>query len=289
MSAAGLRDALERFERHGFTTADVARWTGRDPRVLDAAARGERGVPRRVAALLRWQLALHEQQRVMEESGLPACPVLDALDARFPGSGDMDRFEDWSMERDAHTAACPLCRARQAYAERHAPLPPYPHPPFFRLMGLGDRLPAPLRPPDGAAGRFRWLGLAMASVVSAYALLVLAATLAWAVATGGLDGAKLRESGVLLGLVPGFFLAFYLAGWSLDATRPIARRFWGYVLRGALATSLVYGVILAAYRLAAGGLDPVRLLLVFALFAGVGALGGAGWWARDRITARRRA
>ncbi|HEU0015490.1 MAG TPA: hypothetical protein VFQ45_17540, partial [Longimicrobium sp.] len=88
-------------------------------------------------------------------------------------------------------------------------------------------------------------------------------------------------------VVPGYFTGFLLAGWVMDATRPLAHRFRGYALRGSLGATAVYGAVGLVLPL----LDrDVRLwpdvAATLPFIAAFGLLAGAGWWARDRLTGR---
>jgi transcriptional regulator with XRE-family HTH domain len=142
MDAAELcraRDAL------GFTDEKLAADLGLPPNVVSAWSSGRAKVPRHIARDLRWRAAVAEQERMLAESGLPACewvtafeaqPVPEKLEAR------VKRFE----ELEVHARVCPACVARDAYAEAHfPPLPERPLPLWMKgaglLVSLADRLP----------------------------------------------------------------------------------------------------------------------------------------------------
>lgn len=285
MTAAEFTAARERL---GWTAEQAAAEYDLTPSVVAAWERGTVKIPRDVARDLRWRAALEERKAVLDASGLPECPearTLDQAAAQKEGEELIAGLEALTT----HAKACPVCRARSEYMDRHAPpLPEFPMPRSVRVFGafeaLVKRLPAPLRPADGAAGEGRLIALGIAALLSAFVVAMLVLVGASRLATHGWEadwwGASLT---ILAAVIPGYFIGFYLAGAAFDATRRVRHRPVGYVARGALAMGAIYGTIGLIMPL----IDAESRFADVPIFAGgfavLGAVVGGVLWVRDRL------
>lgn len=264
---------------------------------LEAMEAGRAKIPTLVAVMARSRVADHRIQESLAASGLPECEEGKRLAERLAQATDAmleDEAWDETEESEAATAAlqrhmesCALCIARREHSTRHAPPMRELHEgPFMRAMGglltLGERLPGPLRVPKGASGSGRRMGIGIAGFLSVFVAaipvgIVLVASLA---RSDFVDAGKAIVG--WLGISAAYFVGFYLAGWAWDLTRPLRHRFVGYVLRGALAWSAIYGIV--ALLMTAAGEGTLAFAAGFTLFmGGVGAVGGAGFWVWHRI------
>jgi hypothetical protein len=142
MDAAELcraRDVL------GYTDEKLAADLGLPPHVIAAWSSGRAKVPRHIARDLRWRAALAEQDKVLAESGLPACEWMSAFDAQ-PQPTKLEARVKRLEALEEHASTCSKCLARDAYVEAHCPpLPERPLPLWVRgarlLVALGERLP----------------------------------------------------------------------------------------------------------------------------------------------------
>ena len=276
--------------RLGWTRDQAAAELGVTPHVVEAWERGSVRVPPKLAAGIRWQFAMVERSAIVDASGLPECGAAAELSRAMDRSsgealvGAMEKFNE-------HTAACAVCQARLAYADRHGPpIPELPMPAWVRAMdrviAAYNRLPASIRPPEGARGHGRRMGLFFGAAFSALALVI---TVVWIVARGASGDAWLDGGKGLAVISVGYFVGFYLAGLVYDLLHPIGERLIGYMLRWGLGAAMVYGTI--GLVMPAVDDDPLSLpgVASFALFLGVvWSLIGAALWAR-RWWARRRA
>lgn len=275
----------------------LASLVGRSPSQVEAWEAGTSRPPARAAAMLRYVHAVEERSALLERSGLPSCRDLERLRERVASAGDDSRRAlASSLDLLAHMKACPVCRAREEYIERHGPpLPPMPMPTWLRMMNapvdggrrLIDRLPAPIRPPEGRAGEGRRGGLAIA----AFLTLVVLARFSLFVIIGLVRGAPMADTvAAMLRMLPlvvvTYVAGFYLAGAAFDLTHTIEDRFAGHVARGALAFAALAGV----FGVAMPFFDPTMTVtarglgMILAIALAVGALVGAVLWAKDRVS-----
>lgn len=289
LTPAALAEARD---RAGLSVAELASLAGCRTQDVENWEAGRERVPARVSELVRYAVAMEDRARLLERSGLPPCDEAAHLEALVAGAdGDHRAVLEHVRALTAHAERCATCRARTEYLERHAP----PVPELPRSLGLGfigaalsvaDRLPAPLRPPDGVRGEGRRVGLGMASALSMYVAVLFAVFIVLGALNGTLGG-QWRQMLVLVPAVTvAYFVAFYLAGGVFDLTYPIRHRFSGYVARGALGAGLVYGVvglvlplIDAKYNLR--GVAPVALVMAI-----IGAVAGAVLWVKDRVSGK---
>ncbi len=145
MTAEEVRQAREALR---LSQDHLAAELGVVPDVVAGFEAGTLRVPPRVAAVLRWRVAIEERERALDAAGHGLCAETVALIARFNAPGAdraaiMRAFE-------THTADCPQCRAREAYAQSLPPLPPAPSSTAGRAFGafvrLTERLPRWARP-----------------------------------------------------------------------------------------------------------------------------------------------
>ncbi|HET7456817.1 MAG TPA: helix-turn-helix domain-containing protein [Gemmatimonadaceae bacterium] len=288
MTADELRAARERLS---LSVDDLAAELGLTPHVVEAMERGKVRVPRDVGQLLAWRVASAEGDAVLAASGLPPCPVADAILAGAADKGPKAILAA-SKECVAHAASCPTCQARADHLARYAPpLPEFPLPWWVRAVGflqhLPDRLPRPLRPPPGDASEGRRVAVVAAAGLSAFAAFVFTLFAVGQLSRGRFDASGLAEQlGALVVIVAGYFVGFYMAGWVVDLTRPIRHRFVGYVLRGALCALAIYGTIGVAMPIIDGSFDYKDVPPVTAIMSVIGAVAGAVLWVKDRVSGK---
>ncbi len=274
--------------RLGLNAEQIAADFGVTPHVVAAWENGTVRVSSHVARSLRWQAVVAERAATVAASGLPECPVLEALESAMEDKEGDELLA--AFERiGPHAESCAVCRARAEYADAHGPrVPDVPMPRWMRIAGavntLFDRLPSWLRPPNDETGQGRRIGLWVGVMFSALAVVISAA---YIVRAAGAPGA-LREGAVLLAvIIPAYIVGFYGAGAAYDALRPIGHRFIGYVLRWGLGGAIVYGTIALSMPLISE--DPMSWSGAgfFTLLMGsVWALIGAGVWVKHRITGK---
>lgn len=285
MTAAEFTAARERL---GWTHEQAAAEFDLTPAVVAAWERGTVKIPRDVAANVRWQAALEEQRVLLEASGLPKCEEMLALVAATRGKEGKQLIAAFEPIA-AHTASCPLCRARDEYASRHGPpIPEPPMPLWVRAFGgfdsLVNRLPAPLRPAKGPAGEGRRTGLGIAAVLSLFVIGILVLASVGRVRSHGWGGGWWREPlTILAAVVPAYFVGLYLAGAAFDATRRVQHRFIGYVARGALALGAFYGTIGLVMPLMESDMKYSDVPIIAGGLAALGAVIGGVLWVTDRL------
>jgi len=278
----------------GMTHEELAGTLDLTPHVIAGIEDGKARVPKAIEKQVRWLLALAKRDAILAASGLPECPVMTEfwrLEWSPDEQSNSERLKALETLR-AHVENCPICKAREEYADKHAPpIPDMPQRGWMRgldfLMSLDQRLPRPLRPPEGDDGEGRRMGIFGAAFFSVMAIGIavfyaFARLAAWGVASNWWN-----ESLAIIVLVPlAYFVGFFLAGTVYDLTRPMAGRLVGYVLRGGLILPSIYGSI--------GAVIPfVRPSYSWSYWPGttlglglVGALGGAIMWGVDRSKGR---
>jgi DNA-binding XRE family transcriptional regulator len=275
----------------GLTQEEMASELDLTPHVIAGIENGEARVPKGIEKELNYRVALAQRDAVLAASGLPECPVALKLEQQLErlATNNVDEASKAVDAVSAHMDSCPTCKARRAYAEKHAPpIPDMPLPGWMRgadyLERLVQRLPPPLRPPEGDNGEGRRTGVFIAASLSLLAIVIavvgaVARLFAWGVASSWW-----RESLAIIAIVPlTYLVGFFLAGTVYDLTRPIARRFLGYVVRGGLIVPAVYGSVglvapLISKR-ASWSYWP-GMVLAFGI---IGALGGGMLWVVDRL------
>ncbi|HEU4882740.1 MAG TPA: hypothetical protein VFT45_10855 [Longimicrobium sp.] len=288
MTAAELAATRERL---GWDTEQMSREIGILPAEMEALEAGSLSVPAETAEIVRMLAALDERQAILRASGLPECARLDELEAGFAAvaaaGGEAREYALQTLV--AHEAGCPVCQGRVAYLNEHAPPMPDLHLPlwmraFGGLARLGDRLPAPLRPPPGPAGEHRRMGVFIGGYLTVFAVLLVAMSVVLELVAGRRgEDSVLEFAPVLPVLTVAYLVGGYVAGAAWDATRRIRHRFIGYVLRGAGTAAALYGAMTMVLPLlkdvdipVLGYLAGVGILTVF------GGLAGAGKWLKDR-------
>lgn len=297
MTAEEFRSAREAL---GLTPEQVAAEFDLTPKLVEALEGGRAPVPRGIARQLAFRAALARRERVLAESGLAECEVLDELLARMLATADADPevHRRATQAVESHAERCPLCIERANYADAHAgPLPDFPFPWWMRvLQGLGaaaERLPGPLRPDgrDGRDGRAR--GLRIALGLSVVTLLGGAAWLGWRFANGaGLPDGGWREVLVsAIALTTTFLIAGALGGALFDLTHPLRHRWSGYVLRGLAVGAGICAVVISvmalegSLRVTSG--DGLLLVgLLGAIFAAAGGVFGLLTWVAHHVEGR---
>ena len=274
-------------ERLGLSSDAMSAEFGMTPAIVSGWERGTVRVPTDVERMIRWRLAVAERDALLDASGLPSCAEAEAIDENATGKGG-EQLLAILEQLERHGETCPVCRARAEFLERHAPpLPEFPMPRWIRAIGaithLADRLPAPLRPPEGDAGNGRRSALGLASGFSLLALGI------FALAGGAHLVARRFEARwwtdsllTIAAVIPAYFIGFYLAGAAFDVTRPIRHRLIGYVVRGALGAAAVYGTIVVVLWVT-GEATYSDIPGILAIMGGVGAVAGAVLWAAHRI------
>ncbi|MBW3570181.1 MAG: helix-turn-helix transcriptional regulator [Gemmatimonadetes bacterium] len=106
-------------------------------------------VPRRAAWHIEEKLAWAEYEAGVRRAGIPVCEWAEAWDAT-PFPADDEGMLKSLEELQAHEKECPVCIARQRYAERHPPPAARRRhlwlPPAWTIADQVDRLPEKLRP-----------------------------------------------------------------------------------------------------------------------------------------------
>jgi hypothetical protein len=193
---------------------------------------GSISVPRRFAQELAWQAALKERDEALVSAGLPACEWVQAWEQE-PQPERLEQRVKWLESWEAHARACPVCQARERYAEEHLPpLPEAPMPTWARVVGrfaeTVERLPRWARPAAYGAALIGALTLARA-------LLAMLAT-----------GFSLKLLGMaVVGIAAGAYLGA-VGGLSYYAVQEPFRRF------GRAAPYLTGIAVATAYLLAFG-------------------------------------
>lgn len=262
------------------------------PAELEAYEAGSLAVPADTAWLVRAMLATREQGRVLQASGLAECPRAAALHDALEAAVDRGGVRASEREAEAlleHAEACGVCRARTGYLKAHAPpLPPPEMGWSGRALGalavMTGRLGRLLRLPEGPRGEFRRASVFIAAVLSGIAVAVSAAGLVLGIASGRASASDAGAWLTLLAvLVPAYFVGAILAGAAWDATRGIRHRLAGYVARGAATAAALYGAVgLTLPFIPEQTMSLSQLPGLLVLLAVLGALFGAGKWARDR-------
>lgn len=145
MTAAEVRHARELLR---LSQGDLAAELGVVPDVVAAFETGAVRVPPRIAKILRWRVAIEENERALEAAGHGPCQESLVLLNRFhaPGADPMATVKAF----EAHAAACRQCQAREAFARTLPPLPDPPSSPtgraFNAFVAFTERLPGWARP-----------------------------------------------------------------------------------------------------------------------------------------------
>ena len=129
----------------GYDDAKLAADLGLPPNVVTAWSSGHDKVPRHIARDLRWRAAVITQEKLVADSGLPACEWLEAFEAQ-PVPEKLDARVKRLEKLNEHSRACPTCLAREAWVRAHCPpLPERPLPLWVKgvglLVSLAERLP----------------------------------------------------------------------------------------------------------------------------------------------------
>lgn len=289
MTAAELAATRERL---GWSRERMSEELGLLPAEAEALEAGSISVSREVAATLRELGLAHERQRILDESGLPACAEADALAAAvydaFRG-GDPAVAEGVVDALVRHERQCGVCQPRAEYLRVHGPRDPGPRLPLWmRVLGgigiLVDRLPRPLRPPSGPRGEHRRTGIFLGAYLTVAAGLIIGGFAAVEVVTGSTGEESVLQPALALPVLAVAYVAGgYLAGAAWDATRGIRHRLAGYVLRGGATAAAMYGAMgLAMPFLDVEPLSLAEFLVFLAILTVFGAVAGAGKWIWDR-------
>ncbi len=168
----------------GVTEKEVAAWEG-----------GRVPIPKHLAERLAWGAALAARGAALEASGLPECAWVRAWQAK-PRPKKTKARRAHVRELREHASTCPVCQARDAYAEEH--LPPLPDPPvpgwakaLRWLVARVNRLPKWARPAAYGAvfiGGWGLLNVLARGVGQGFSL-VLLETAGIAILAGGALGA----------------------------------------------------------------------------------------------------
>lgn len=230
----------------GLTQEALGAELGLTPHVIAGMENGEAKVPKAITREMEYRVAVAKTDAVLKVSGLPECPVAEELLRRTAEEMSADERLAQTKAVIAHFENCPTCKARSDYARKHGPpIPEMPSPFWIRapefMEGLLEKLPPLLRPPKDERGEARRVGIWMATFFSvvtiAYALIVAIGRLA----AGGPSSNWWSESAKVIATLPAaIFVGSFLAATVYDLTRPIASRFRGYVLRGALIPPAIY-------------------------------------------------
>ena len=290
MSAAELAATRERL---GWSRERLSEEVGILPAEVEALEGGSLPVPAATAENVRMLAVLEERQALLRASGLPECAGLGAMEAGFTAAawrgGEARDLAIQAML--SHEAECPVCQARVAYLEAHAPpMPRMDLPLWIRVLGglggLADRLPAPLRPPPGPRGEYRRFGIVMGAYVTAFVTALIGIGIAVELVTGraGEDSA-LGFAPALPLLAAAYLVGGYVAGAVWDATRGIRHRLIGYVLRGGGSAAAMYGAMGVMIPLLDNdAMPPLLYVAGVAGLTGFGAVAGAAKWMKDRWT-----
>jgi transcriptional regulator with XRE-family HTH domain len=150
ISPAQLRSALAEL---GWSSEQLSDELSVENEQLEAWERGDQVIPAIVAQRIRWHVANAERERALRASQLPECDwVANWEDSTPPEDDDLDATLAHLESLQQHAQACSVCTARERFlSERFAPLPPYPMPARFRLLGslgnLVEHVPPFFRPP----------------------------------------------------------------------------------------------------------------------------------------------
>ena len=278
-------------QRLALSYLDAAEAFGFTPAVVEAWERGTARVPTRVTRMVAWQLAAAERAELLAASGLPECADAAALERAVKGKTGDDLLAALRT-LNLHADACPVCQARAAWIEEHAPpMPELPMPWFAKTFEVVDRMAARL-PPWGQRGdqrvthegRTAGLGIAVMLSLGVGATLLLRGGML--LMQGDAPPAFWKEPlRIYVLIVPGYIVGFGLAGAIYDALRPIRHTFVGYVLKCGLCTAAIYGVI----GLLMPFMDPKEHFgwsavgIVSLGLGAVGAMAGALLWIIDRV------
>lgn len=288
MTAAELAATRERL---GWSRERLSEEMGILPAEVEALEAGSFPVPAETAENVRMLAVVEERQALLRASGLPECAELGAMEAGFTAAAERGgEARDLAIQAMlSHEAECPVCQARVAYLQAHAPpMPRMDLPLWMRALGglggLADRLPAPLRPPPGPRGEYRRFGIVMGAYVTVFATAVIGGGIVVELVTGraGEDSA-LGFAPALPLLAAAYLVGGYVAGAVWDATRGIRHRLMGYVLRGGGTAAAMYGAMMPLLPLLQDeAMPPLVSLSAVAGLAGFGVLVGAGKWMKDR-------
>jgi DNA-binding XRE family transcriptional regulator len=274
----------------GLTHEEMADELGLTPHVIAGIENRNARVPKGIESKVNWLVAVAQRDAVLAASGLPECPVALKLELELERAFDQRNLDDAEKADEAlttHSADCRACNALEEYANKHAPpIPDFPESVWLRpityLLGLLERLPPPLFPSKGDQGDGRRMGVVMAAGFSAIAISVAVLTAIVRLAAWGLASAWWRESLAIIATVPlAYLVGFFLAGATYDLTRPIAHRFAGYVLRGALTLPAIYGAVGVAAPLVSNRAEWSYLPATMLGVTIVGALAGSMLWVID--------
>jgi transcriptional regulator with XRE-family HTH domain len=290
MTAAELAATRERL---GWSRERLSEEVGLLPAEVEALEAGSLPVPPVTAETVRMLVAFDERQAILRASGLPECGELRAMEAGFTAAaGRGGEARDLAIQAMlSHEAECPVCQARVAYLQAHAPPMPRVELPLWMraltwLGGFADRLPAPLRPPPGPRGEYRRFGIVMGAYLTAFATALIGIGIAVELVTGSAgEDSALGFAPALPLLAAAYLAGGYVAGAVWDATRGIRHRLIGYVLRGAGTAAAMYGAMGVMVPLVDDeAMPPLVYLAAVGGLTVFGALAGAGKWMKDRWT-----
>lgn len=272
----------------GLTQEEMAGDLGLTPHVIAGIENGEARVPKSIARELDWRVAVAKRDAVLAASGLPECAVALKLESAMEGKSGDDMMK--AVEAlVAHVKDCPTCKARDEYAQAHAPaIPELPMPGWVRglglIEGLLERLPPPFRPSDGEKGKGRRIGVSMAAFFSLIAIAIGTFGAIAGLANNGFASSWWQQPlGIIVAVPLAYFVGFFLAGTVYDLTRPIARRFLGYVLRGLLIVPAIYGSVGFVLPFFDDKMHWSEWPYITLGFAIIGGVGGGLLWIVDRI------
>lgn len=275
----------------GLTHEEIASDLGLTPHVIAGFESGAARVPKAIEMELNWRVAHAQRNAIFAASGLPDCPV--ALE--FQRTAAVAEQKDLLKAGEvfvAHMNNCPTCKAREEYLKRYAPpIPEMPMPASVRTVGhiesLLQRLPVPLRPPQGDKGEGRRMAVLIAVVFSLIAIAVALFGAVSGLAANGLASNWWREPLEIIATMPLCYLVGgFLAGTVYDLTRPIAHRFFGYVLRGGLMLPAIYGTVGVALPFFEKDMSWSDLPTMVLVFGVLGVVGGALLWVIHRLTGK---
>jgi hypothetical protein len=265
---------------------------GLTPHVIAGMESGEAKVSKAVTREMEYRVAVAKSDAILRASGLPECPVANDLLRPYTDGMSTEEMVNRSKAVIAHFENCPTCKARSDYASKHAPpIPDFPTPFWFRPFAftedLLERLPALLRPPKDERGEARRIGVWLATFFSITSMTYAVVVALVRLATGGPSSNWWMESARAIAILPVvIFVGVFLAATVYDLTRPIASRFGGYLLRGALIPPAIYGSVGVALAFIQKDMRLSEGLTIALAICVIGTLVGAVMWVVDRARGR---